>query len=140
MKARAVNPRKPHEMTRAESAWASYGWFAQAFENRRYEAMTLRMGESRYTPDFSGVCVKTGQLCLFEIKASAHRAAFTEAARLKLKVFATEFGEIRFFVCWPVKGSRMSRWSVTEMSNGSCRVEAKNATLPGQMSFVEEDR
>lgn len=138
MKARAVNPRKPHELTKAESAWANYPWFTQLFEHRRYEAMTLRLGDSRYTPDFAGVCVKTGQLCLFEIKASAHRAAFTEAARLKLKAFATEFGELRFFVCWPVKGSRMNRWSVTEVSNRSCRVETEPGPLPGQMTFVGE--
>lgn len=138
MRARAVNPRKPHEMTKAEAAWANYPWFVQGFENRRYEAMTLRLGESRYTPDFAGVCVKTGQLCLFEIKPSAHRAAFTEAARLKLKAFSAEFGELRFFVCWPEKGSRMNRWSVTEVSNRSCRLETQPGPLPGQMSFVEE--
>lgn len=138
MRARAVNPRKPHELTKAEAAWANFPWFVQGFEHRRYEAMTLRLGESRYTPDFAGVCVKTGQLCLFEIKASAHRSAFTEAARLKLKAFSTEFGELRFFVCWPVVGSRMNRWSVTEVSNRSCRVEPKPGPLPGQMSFVEK--
>jgi hypothetical protein len=122
MKARAINPRKPHEMTRAEKAWAEYWWFVNEFENRRYEGITLRAGEIRYTPDFSGVNKQTGQMCLFEIKASSHRAAFTEAAKLKLKAFAAEFGELRIFVCWPDKGSRMQKWSVTEVSNRTTRI------------------
>ena len=123
MKARAVNPRKPHEMTKAEAAWAVYPWYATNFWHRRYEAMTLRLGNTRYTPDFAGVCKKTGQLCLFEVKASPHRAAFTEAAKLKLRVFANEFPELRFFVCWPEKGTRMRRWCVTEQANASCHVD-----------------
>jgi hypothetical protein len=134
MKARAVNPRKPHEMTKPEMAWAEYPWFKLHFEHRRYEAITLRIGEFRYTPDFSGVCVKTGQLHLFEIKASDHRAAFTEAARLKLRATASEFPELRFFVCWPTKGTRMQSWTVTEIGNRSTRVPEM---LPGQASFLE---
>ncbi len=54
MRARAKNPRKPHEMTRAEKAWELFPYFVQGFENRRYEAFTLRVGKVRYTPDFSG--------------------------------------------------------------------------------------
>jgi len=122
MKARAINPRKPHEMTRAEIAWSKNEWFMDSFDERRYEAFTIRLGDIRYTADFSGVDIETGQLCLFEVKASGHRAAFTEAARLKLKAMASEFSELRFFVCWPVKPK--GTWHVEEVRNTSCRVGA----------------
>jgi hypothetical protein len=109
-------------MTRAEIAWSKHDWFVDGFVDRRYEAMTLRLGDIRYTPDFSGVCVKTGQLCLFEIKASGHRAAFTEAARIKLRAMASEFGELRFYVCWPIKAK--GPWHIEGVGNRSCRVDA----------------
>ena len=136
MKARAVNPRRPHEMTRPELAWSKYAWFVESFAHRRYEAITLRLGEYRYTPDFSGVCIKTGQLHLFEIKASDNRAAYTESARLRLRAASSEFPELRFFVAWPERSSKMRKWVITEIGNRSTRVNAD--TMPGQMSFAEE--
>ena len=91
------------------------------------------MGENRITPDFSGVDVRTGQLCLFEVKASNHPAAFTDVAKLRLKTAASEFAELRFFVCWPLKGSKMRKWHVEEVGNRSTRLPDK----PGQANFLE---
>lgn len=133
MKARAENPRKPHEMTRPERAWAAYDWFVRQFDRRRYEAITLRNGQIRYTADFSGICHESGQLCLFEVKASDHRAAYTEAARLRVRSFASEFPELRFFVVWPIKGSKLRKWTITEIANGTSRLE--NETIP---NFAQE--
>lgn len=135
MKARAVNPRKPHEMTRAEKAWENYEWFQRNFEHRRYEAITLRLGETRTTTDFSGVCIKTGQLCLFEIKPSDHPAVYTDVAKLRLKNTASEFPELRFFVAWPAKGSKMRRFVITEIGNRTSRIETKPECV-GQTSFL----
>lgn len=133
MRARAVNPRQPHEMTRAELAWSNYDWFVKGFINRRYEGYTLRLGENRITPDFSGVDVRTGQLCLFEVKPSDHPAAFTPVARLRLKTAASEFAELRFYVCWPLKGTKMRKWHVEEVGNRSTRLPDK----VGQTNFLE---
>lgn len=137
MRARAVNPRKPHEMTRAEKAWSEYDWFVRNFEHRRYEGITLRSGENRYTPDFSGVCVKTGQLCLYEVKPSDHSAVYTDVARLRMRAFASDFPELRFFVAWPEKGSKFRRWVITEIGNRSTRLETKPGCV-GQTCFIEE--
>lgn len=117
MKARAINPRKPHEMTAAERFWSANDWFVDNFADRRYEAITLKIGETRYTPDFSAVDRLDGQMCMFEVKASDHRAAYTEAARIKLRAAAHEWGALRFYLCIPEKGSKMRRWSVNVISN-----------------------
>ena len=109
MRARAVNPRKPHEMTRAEKRFRDSP-VAAGDHGLRYEAITLRAGDVRYTPDFSGLDGE-GQVHFFEIKASGHRAAFTEAARLKLSVFAGAFAEYVFWVCWPEK-NQLTGWHV----------------------------
>lgn len=109
MRARAVNPRKPHEMTKAEKRFAE-SVIARNHLAVRYEAITLRAGDVRYTPDFSGLD-HTGQVHFFEVKASGHRAAFTEAARLKLSVFASAWPEYVFWVCWPDK-TKLSGWHV----------------------------
>lgn len=112
MKARAVNPRKPHEMTKAERCFES-STVAAGFAALRYEAITLRAGDVRYTPDFSGLDAE-GQVHFFEVKASGHRAAYTEAARLKLNVFAGAFSEYVFWVVWPDKGE-LSGWHVERL-------------------------
>lgn len=116
MRAKAKNPRKPHEMTKAEKAFEKLEWFEEYYENRRYEAITLRVGKVRYTPDFSAVCSKTGGVCYFEVKASGHRAAFTEAARIKLKMFATAFSEYVFYVVWPDK-KEPGGWHIEILDN-----------------------
>jgi len=115
MKARAVNPRKPHELTKAELAFSEWQWFVDNFAWRRYEAITLKMGETRYTPDFSGIDVTDQQVCFFEVKASPHPAVFTAAAKLRLQNAAEQFGEYRFYVAWPVKPK--GSWHIEEVSN-----------------------
>jgi hypothetical protein len=117
VKARAVNPRKPNQMTPAEKAWAVNDWFVGNFADRRYEAITIKIGEFRYTPDFSAVDRIDGQMCFFEVKASDHRAAYTEAARLRIKAAAHEWGAMRFYLVFPKKGSKMREWVVTVISN-----------------------
>lgn len=132
MRARAVNPRKPGQMTRAEIKFTQSPWFAD-FDNMRYEAITLRAGDVRYTPDFSGTDAD-GQVHFFEIKASGHRAAYTEAARLKLSIFASAFPEYVFCLTWPDKGMP-SGWHF-EIVKRTPIVQVVNEDLPGQTRFV----
>jgi hypothetical protein len=115
MKARAVNPRKPHEMTKAEFEFLGWEWFVDNFAFRRYEALTFKMGEHRYTPDFSGIDVTNQQVCLFEVKASGGRHAFTDAAKIKIQAAAEAFPEYRFYVVWPIKPK--GSWHIEEVSN-----------------------
>lgn len=132
MRARAKNPRKPHEMTKAEIRFTKSPWFAD-FENMRYEAITLRAGDVRYTPDFSGTD-RGGQVHFFEIKASGHRAAYTEAARLKLSIFASAFPEYVFCLAWPDKNDSTG-WHF-EIVSRTPIVQVVSDDLPGQSKFI----
>jgi hypothetical protein len=119
-------------MTKAEIKW-SQSVHAKRLDNLRYEAITLRAGDVRYTPDFSGTDLD-GQVHFYEIKASGHRAAFTESARLKLSVMASSFPEYEFWVTWPDK-SEADGWHVEEVWRHPI-VDRIEADLPGQMKFI----
>ena len=104
MRARAVNPRKRGEMTKAEIAFRTQcDWLNAFFDHVRYESHTLRFGELRYTPDFTAVRTEDGQVCHFEVKPAGHRHVYTDAAKIKLKTFSSEYGEYVFFLVWPDK-------------------------------------
>jgi hypothetical protein len=117
MKARALNPRKPNEVTQDERAFSEWHWFVENFYLRRYEAITFKMGEFRYTPDFSALEIETGQPCFFEVKASDSVHAFTPVAKLRLQATAEAFPEYRFYAVWPIKGSKRQDWNIQEISN-----------------------
>ncbi len=117
MRARAVNPRKRGEMTKAEIAFKTQcDWLNAFFDHVRYESHTLRFGELRYTPDFTGVRTEDGQVCHFEIKPAGHRHVYTDAAKIKLKTFSAEYGEYVFFLAWPDK-KQPRGWHIEEVSN-----------------------
>lgn len=132
MRAKAVNPRKPHQMTKAEIRFTKSPWFSE-FSNMRYEAITLRVGDTRYTPDFSGTD-SGGQVHFFEIKASGHRAAYTEAARLKLSIFTSAFPEYVFCLAWPDKNDSTG-WHF-EIVSRTPIVHEVTEDLPGQTRFA----
>lgn len=132
MRAKAKNPRKPHQMTKAEIEFTKSCWYAD-FDNMRYEAITLRVGDTRYTPDFSGTD-RDGQVHYFEIKASGHRAAYTEAARLKLSIFASAFPEYVFCLAWPDKNDSTG-WHF-EIVSRTPIVQVLSEDLPGQTKFI----
>lgn len=102
-------------MTKAEKAWSEFEYFVRGFENRRYEAFTLRVGKVRYTPDFSGTG-RDDQVVFFEVKPSGHQATFTPVARVKLKMFAVAFPEYIFMVCWPDKKDPLG-WHIEHIDN-----------------------
>lgn len=117
MRARAVNPRRKGEMTKAELAFkTSCDWLNAYHDKIRYESHTLRMGDTRYTPDFSAVRTDDGQLCFFEVKPAKFRAVYTDAAKIKLKVFAAEYREYCFYLVYPDKSTARG-WHIEEISN-----------------------
>jgi hypothetical protein len=138
MKARAIKPRRPYEMTADEIAFAEYPWFVDNFKHRRYEAITVKLGDFRYTPDFSGVDIGTGQVCFFEVKPINNQHVYTPAARIKHKATAEAFPEYVFYLCVPVKGTKRKEWTITEFENRTRVIEAaaKVAELPGQTNFL----
>ena len=131
MRAKAVNPRKPHEMTKAEIRFLSSPW-AREYENLRYERITLRVGDVRYTPDFSGTD-ESGQVHFIEIKPAGVRAAYTEAARLKVSIFASSFPEYAFNVAWPDK-KEPTGWHFEPIVRTPAVLEVSQ-DLPGQARF-----
>lgn len=75
----------------------------------RYEALTLKLAnKTTYTPDFL-VVTADGYIECHETKGF-----FRDDAKVKIKVAACEFPEIRFLLVQEKRGD----WVITEISNG----------------------